>query len=236
MVFFNSYAQSIHYYSDTDTYRFLPKSPETRRKSAAKVLLFFDIRKLLYAFFEKNVYLPFLCLLRRVGQAVALYSLCPKEHGFVCYSCGDNRLLGAVLDFEFLAQLVGCHRIVAGKDGSTPFSDGVGQVLEHTAREGGDHLPHASREVGKQVVGSIEMGVRGKFGKAEVLAHKAESGGFENRGIRLIEVARGIRRMPIGYLCVLLLFGCERQRLPMVLRVVGGGIGPPPTPPTKGER
>ena len=33
------------------------------------------------------------------GEVVALYFLCPKEHGFVCYSCGDNRLFGAFLEF-----------------------------------------------------------------------------------------------------------------------------------------
>lgn len=157
------------------------------------------------------------------GEAVALYFLCPKEHGLVCYSCGDNRLLGAVFEFEFLAQLVGREGIVAGKDRGAPFSDGVGQVLEHTAREGRDYLPHTPGKVGKQVVGRVEMSARCKFGKAEVLAHKAESSGFENRGIGLVEVTRCVGRMPIVYLRVLLFFECERQRLPMVLRVVSGG-------------
>ncbi len=82
MVFFYSYAQSIHYYSDIGPCRFLPKSPETRRKSDAKVLLFFEIRKLLYAFFEKNVYLPYPAI-----DKIHYGLLCSFDKNNICHIC-----------------------------------------------------------------------------------------------------------------------------------------------------
>ena len=67
------------------------------------------------------------------------------------------------------------------------------------------------------------MGARCEFGKAEVFAHETKGGGFEDSGIRLVEVARSILRIPITDLRFLLLLERESQRLPMVVGVVGGG-------------
>ena len=132
-------------------------------------------------------------------------------------------MYGAIFEFEFLAQLVGREGVVAGEDRCSLLSEGFGQVLEHAAREGREYFPHASGEIGKQVVGSIEMGVRGEFAYPVVLAYETEGGGFEDSGIRLVEIAGSVLRIPITDLRLLLLSERERKRLPMLVRVVGGG-------------
>ena len=132
-------------------------------------------------------------------------------------------MCGTVFEFEFLTQLVGREGVVAGEDRCSLLLEGFGQVLEHAAREWRDHLPHAPGEVGKQVVGSIEMGVRGEFAYPIVLAHETEGSGFEDSGIRLVEIAGSVLQIPITDLRLLLLSERERKRLPMVVRIVGSG-------------
>ena len=67
------------------------------------------------------------------------------------------------------------------------------------------------------------MGVRGEFAYPIALAHETESSGFEDSGIRLVEIAGSVLQIPITDLRLLLLLEREGQRLPMVVRVVGGG-------------